>query len=362
MSSNETADDHVRSSYWKAVKLSVAVAFIRMKPLELSGEQYALQLHASFWKSRLKSSMHEQTNRYSCILVHDSEKYNKNVKLFPFINENADLNELVVNLSRFESIKCCFKSSCQNSSRAAKLSNKNMEKELLQVCLSIGQILKEVLSNKVNKRFYNVISVAVATLLNGITIFQNLDSFIMDIRQKSLHVIVSETVEFIAKLFLAIMNNHEPNYKFLQLCFSYMCDFLNCSSVNLAVAKQALYWICWVKQRLILIASKKLSLDDDTIFYLNNVSYMFRLFEHLLAQYMQHMSLKKSCNKDAQSPNTPLSASIFCAGSVNLDFFLHAQEQLQDNIFQCSGRFPLFSNWVFQLSFKMSMLLENHEF
>ena len=348
------ADDTVRSSYWKAVKLAVAIACIRMKPTGISAEEYTLRMHQNFWKSQLKPSVHYyfMSNEETNISNHSSQS-NCEVASFPSAKSSSVMDVLIKCVSKFEELKSYFHNLRPDLAIKSSEFHK-MEKELLQNCLSIVKSLEEVLSPNIFKLSYHVLSTAATVLCKGIELFekyQNLDSFMIDVEEKSLCLIVNECLDFVGGLFLRIMNT--TDHKFQKLCCGFLREFSTHSSLKLVVAKQALYWILRVKDELILLESNKLLWNDEIALCLNNVAHMFKLFENYLVQLMQQPSFAARCNSNMTSQQC---TSALCLDAMDNNFLLHAEQTLQEKIFQCSGRFPLFCNWVFQLCFRISLL------
>jgi len=356
-------DDNARSSYWKAMKLAIAIACIRSKPPMLSAEEYVLQMHNQFWKSHLNSLFCKTRSNNDM----NESKFNCQTPDFNAFIPNAKCNSfmsaLVKCTSKFEEIKPYFHN-LNPVVEVKSIEYNKMEKELLQNCLAIVKVLKEVVTADVMcvRLPNNVIFAAVNALCKGVEIFEKyhpISSFVVDTEEKSLHVISNQILEFVSELSLRIMN--ATDHKFQKLCCYFLIDFLKYDSLKLIVAKQVLYWILWVKQRLLLLVKGELSWNDEISLCLNNVAHMFKLFEQYLALLMQQTSNEQNVNNNNNESDQSQSTcrKNYLTDVIDNDFLSHAQQMLQENLFQCSGRFPLFSNWIFKLGFKISTLLQN---
>ena len=354
---NDVAGDEVSSSYWKAVKVAVAIACIRSKPEELTAEEYALQLHAEYWKRSISLCSHYQPA--------SEFEPNKFIRLSQDCLESDEcsrcLNMLVKCQLKFVALEP-FLINYEVGANA-----KFIKEEIVEICMTVGKNMKQITSCKAAYLPYNVLSGSVTIICKGIKFFespQNLRSFGIEVEEKNLNTLVIVAVELISDFMLCIMET--DCFKLQQMLSDFLISLWNCCSLRKVIIKQILYWICWLKNRLISVIQESLSLEDKLLHYLNNVSYMFILFENLVTVLVQDSNHSGNSNKSFHvdgdsSHNKSVSNEYSTNNYVDNNILQNAKEQIEQNLFVCFERFPIFSNWVCSLGFRLNEFLKKSQ-
>ena len=341
---SSTATKHVSSKYWKAIKFAVAVACIRSKPLGLSAEEYALQLHLLYWKHHLifpVTTMHSSLHNHSLEIVSMKQCFD--------IESDRCSILLIKNIVKYNAVKQIVENFDET---VRNFDFENFENNLVDICLSLVKNLKNHLS-QLQSLFREILPHD--TLLHAVTSFCKAVQFLekhkgsknlfVTAQERRLCEIVSEAVDLISVLCIGIMKSSQFVMK--KLCFMFLCFLMECRSFKFVVAKHLLYWICHVKKHLIDVTQNEWQETIITYDYLNNISCMLKLYKMFLLSFKQ--------NKNALQ-RTGSSSVKQSANTIDQNFWLGAKKNLEESIFDCSSRYSIFSNYVVYLGFITSII------
>ena len=356
----------ISASYWAAIKLAIAIACIRKKPSHLTAEQYALQLHLNYWENQLGSK-----KDFNCAEIsHNNCSY--------FNNNNGNITEINKTVTRkcilsqslfqyvneYNSIKYYVLNSYKESITFSEY--RNLEIKVLDICMKIIKSAVNSMNNPSPCLFskYNcdLLFQASVALCEGIQFLKknNNLSFFADVQRKSFCTVVNETIDLISLLCLNIMES--SSFLIKKNCFMMLQQLSDCKALKVVLCKQMLYWICWMKDQLVLISSGDLNWNDSICVSFNNVSYILELFERLVL-FLLPDSKKVEEIKNLQFSCSTEISKLPSLNNFNIDikndedFFLCAKKQIEENIHLCSLQFPLFSNVALHIGFILSKLL-----
>lgn len=355
--SNLKSDD-ILVNYWSAVKLAVAVACIRSKPLHLTTKQYVLELHFKYWENHLKLSKKELCNRFqqdsvcSAKLFIPTTYFKKKLVVFDVLSKY---------IIEFESLSP-FMNNC-NHELLASFEYKRLEEKVLLVCVSLMRSIGDLVCNSSQLLEMNALTLlnqATAAICKGVKFLEtagSFKSFFTDVYQKSLCTAVNDAIDLISILCQNLMESF--NYELKKVCFILLQEFAKCQPLKVVLCKQLLYWLCFVKQKLIQTSSGEIILDDKIVVCLNNISFVFKLFECVLLPLFVKVDSKTSCTRHSNKESLlqVMSLDFKERASEDWNFFFYAKKQLEENVQLCSPHYPLFTNYILHIGFILSKLL-----